>query len=360
MPTDRLARHPVVGTVFPVGSRRRAVAVAGVRRIVPAARPVSPTPEQLAARERAAAKRRRAKEVAAKRLRAEEANLKKVWAGYRTENLDAYLVTGYQDPRINAQSILVRHALVRALFGADFDDLMGEELGHAVELNEALRVRAAELDIDLDASGPEALANRARVCEVIADQAPVFGERWRAALAGRAAPLLSVLEFACGSANDYRAFADYGIARFLDYTGIDLNETNISNATRWFPDINFRVDSILSLPEADHSIDYVIGFDILEHLSLPAKRTAMDAAVRICRRGVHFAFFRMDEIPEDIVNPVRRYHSNTLSAPRMREYMGKRFTSTQLIDIPKLLNDEFGAEHSHNPKAFVLTAEGLR
>jgi SAM-dependent methyltransferase len=360
MAKSRLARHPVLGTVFPVGSRRRAIAVASVRRVVPAARPKPPTPEQLAAREKAAAKRRRAEAVAAKRLRAEEAKLKAVWAGYKTENLDFYLVTGYQDPRINAQSIIARHTLVRALFGSEFDDLMHEELVHAVELNEAIRVRAAELGIDPDASGPDALANRARVGEVIADRAPIFGERWHAALAGRVAPPLSVLEFACGSANDYRAFADYGIAQFLDYTGIDLNDTNITNAKRRFPDINFRVDSILSLPEADHSIDYVIGFDILEHLSLPAKRTAMDAAVRICRRGVHFAFFRMDEIPDDIVNPVGNYHSNTLSAPRMREYMSERFSSTQIINIPELLKRDFGAEHSDNPKACTLVAEGLK
>jgi SAM-dependent methyltransferase len=250
--------------------------------------------------------------------------------------------------------------LVRALFGSDFDDLMREELAHAVELNEAIRVREAELGIKLVFGGSEGLANAARVCEVIADRAPIFGERWRAALAGRVAPRLSVLEFACGSANDYRAFADYGIARFLDYTGIDLNETNIANAKRWFPDIDFRVDSILSLPEADHSIDYVIGFDILEHLSLRAKRTAMDAAVRICRCGVHFALFRMDEIPDDIVNPVRDYHSNTLSAPRMREYMGKRFNSTQVINIPELLRTEFGADHTYNPGAYTVLAGGLK
>jgi SAM-dependent methyltransferase len=355
-----LAHHPVVTSVLPVGSRRRAIAVAAVRRVVPASRPTQPTPEQLAARKQAAAKRRRTKEAAARRLRAEEANLKQTWAGYKTENLDVYLVSGYQDPRINVQSILARHMLVRALFGSQFDDLMREELSHAVELNEAVRVRAAELAIDMAISGPDALTNAAKVCEVIVDRAPVFGQRWREALADREAPQLGVLEFACGSANDYRAFADYGIARFLDYTGIDLNDTNITNARRMYPDVSFRVDSILSLPEADHSVDYVIGFDILEHLSLLAKRTAMDAAVRICRRGVYFAFFRMDEIPDDIVNPVRKYHSNALSAPRVREYMGARFDSTQLISIADFLQRDFGADQTYNDRAYSLIAEGLK
>lgn len=358
--TYRLARFPGVGILLPVGSRRRDLAVATVQRVPALANRLPATPETLASRTVAAAKRRRAAEAELERLRVEEVNLKKTWAGYKSENLDAYLVTGYQDPRINAQSILARHTLVRALFGSDFDDLMHGELAHAVDLNEAIRVRADELGIKMTISGPDALANKALVCEVIADRAPIFGERWRTALSGRTAQPLSVLEFACGSANDYRAFADYGIAPFLNYTGIDLNETNIANAKRRFPDVDFRVDSILSLPEADHSIDYVIGFDILEHLSSTAKRTAMDAAVRICRRGVHFAFFRMAEIPDDIVRPVRDYHSNTLSAPRMREYMGKHFDSTQLVKVPRLLKRDYGADHTYNRKAYSLTAQGLR
>jgi ubiquinone/menaquinone biosynthesis C-methylase UbiE len=353
---SRLARHPVLRAVLPVGSRRRAVAAAVAHRVSP---PKGPTPEQLAARKKAAAKRRRA-QAKARRIQVEESKLKQTWAGYKTENLDTYLAIGYQDPRINAQSILARHTLVRALFGSEFEDLMRAELAHAVELNEAVRVRAAELGVEVKIAGPDAIANSTRVSEVIADRAPIFGERWRAALDGREAPRLSVLEFACGSANDYRAFADYGIAQFLDYTGIDLNDTNIANAKRMFPDVNFRVDSILSLPEADHSIDYVIGFDILEHLSLLAKRTAMDAAVRICRRGVYFAMFRMDEIPEDIDNPVRKYHVNTLSAPRMREYMNERFESAQFVYIPEFLKTTVGAVHSYNSRAFSVITEGLK
>jgi hypothetical protein len=74
---------------------------------------------------------------------------------------------------------------------------------------------------------------------------------------------------------------------------------------------------------------------------------------------VHFAFFAMDEISDDIVRPIANYHSNTLSAPRMRTYMSKRFSSTQLVNIPELLKRDFGADHSYNPKAYTLIAEGL-
>jgi ubiquinone/menaquinone biosynthesis C-methylase UbiE len=272
--------------------------------------------------------------------------------------LERYLVSGYQDPRINVPSILARHTLVRALFGSEFDSLMRDELAWAVELNEAIRVRAAELGVVMKPTlDPDHHADVQRVSEVIADRAPEFGRRWQDALADRQAPALSVLEYACGSANDYGAFAGYGIARFLDYTGVDLNETNIANARRRFPDVNFRVGSVLDLPEQDRSMDYVIGFDIMEHLSLPAMQHAMDAAVRICRRGLYFAYFRMDEVPEHVDNPRGNYHFNLLSAPQVRQDMARQFGTVQLIQVADMLKDNFGYAHSYNRKAYALITE---
>ena len=272
--------------------------------------------------------------------------------------LGRYLVSGYQDPRINVQSILARHTLVRALFGSEFDPLMREEFAWAVELNNAIRIRSAELGIKMRVTlDPHRYAEIQQVTEVIADRVPEFGRRWRDTLAGRQAPPLSVLEFACGSANDYRAFADYGIAPFLEYTGVDLNNTNIANARQGFPDVDFRVGSVLSLPEADRSVDYVIGFDIMEHLSLPAMKHAMDEAVRICRRGLYFAFFIMDEVPEHVDNPVRNYHRNLLSAPLVRQDMARRFGTVHLFRIADMLRDEFGYPHSHTNRAYSLIAQ---
>jgi SAM-dependent methyltransferase len=325
-----IAKNPVVTAAFPTGSRRRAAVKRLWRRP-----PQRPAP-----------------------LRAEEAKLRGVWAGYRQDMLERYLVSGYQDPRINVPSILARHTLVRALFGSEFDALMREELAWAVELNEAIRVRAAELGVKIKPTlDPDHLADVQRVSEVIADRAPEFVKRWQDALAGRQAPRLSVLEYACGSANDYTAFADYGIARFLDYTGVDLNETNITNARRKFPDVNFRVGSVLDLPEPDRSVDYVIGFDIMEHLSLPAMQHATEAAVRICRRGLYFAFFRMDEVPEHVDNPRGNYHFNLISAPLVRKDMERWFSIVQLVRIADMLNDDFGYEHSYNRRAYALITE---
>jgi ubiquinone/menaquinone biosynthesis C-methylase UbiE len=293
----------------------------------------------------------------------EEAKLRDVWSRHDAEILEVYLVSGYQDPRLNAQSILARHTLIRAIFGSRFEDLMREELAHAAELNDAIRVRGKELDVPLTATmNRERLAVVRQAMEVIADRVDVFAERWRTALASEQAPPLRVIEFACGSANDYRSLADYGIARFLDYTGIDLNETNIANAKRRFPDVDFRVASILSLTEPDASVDYVIGFDILEHLSLQAMDTVLATAARLARRGLYFAFFRMDEQAEHQEEPRGQYHYNLLSAPAMRRYLQGRYTQVELIHIASMFKEEYGFAYAHeyNRRAYSAIAQGPR
>jgi ubiquinone/menaquinone biosynthesis C-methylase UbiE len=337
-----LIGNPLVGRALPKGSRRRAVVARAVRR---ASSVFSEAKSRL--------------KLPKETTRQEEAKLRGAWAQKSSEILDVYLVTGYQDPRLNAQSILARHTLVRALFGTRFEDLMRDELAHAVELNDAIRLRAKELGVPLtNTMNPERLAIVRQVMDVIADRAPVFAGRWREALAAEEAPPLRVVEFACGSANDYRAFADYGIARFLDYTGIDLSETNIANAKLRFPDVDFRVGSILSLTEPDASVDYVFGFDILEHLSLQAMDTVVTTAVRMARRGLYFCFFRMDEQPEHQEEPRGQYHYNLLSAPAMRQYMEQRYSQVQLIHIASMLKEQYGFPHSYNRRAYSLIAEG--
>src|SRR5215217_3383450 len=151
----------------------------------------------------------------------------------------------------------------------------------------------------------EGQAGVQRVMEDVADRIDLFAQRWRDALTGCQAIPLRVVEFACGSANDYRYFVEYGLAQFLDYTGrIDLSEKNVANAKRRFPDTDFRVGSILSLPEKRRSVDYVIGYDILEHLSLQGMFTALKTAERIARRGLYFAFSEWTRFPSTRSIPV--------------------------------------------------------
>jgi ubiquinone/menaquinone biosynthesis C-methylase UbiE len=291
----------------------------------------------------------------------EEKRLKKAWATHAPEVLDQYLVTGIHNPRINAQSILARHYLIRRLFGDEFEALMKEELAFCAEADEAIRRRAAELGVTIGVyTDPVKRAQVAEVSKVIADSEDRFEKRWREVLAERTAKPLKVLELACGSANDYRFFDSYGLARFLDYTGIDLNQNNIDNARKRFPGVRFEQCSILDLPYDSASFDYVIAFDIFEHLSLQAMERAMAEAVRIAREAFLVGFFIMVDGPAHTERPKGNYHWNELSAPRIRAAMEKHFSSVELIRLKTLIAEQYGYQNYGNGRAWSMFADGRK
>jgi ubiquinone/menaquinone biosynthesis C-methylase UbiE len=292
------------------------------------------------------------------RLALERAALRRSWAGRRADDLDEYLVSGYQNPRINAQSMLLRHFLVRKLFGAEFDPLMREELRFCVDATEAIRRRAAELGVTMGSYlDPAKRAAVQAASRAVADREDTYERRWAEALAGRTAGPLRVLEFACGSANDYRFLHSYGIARFLDYTGVDLTSANIDNARARFPDVHFEVGNVLELSYPDRSYDYVVVSDLFEHLSLEAMEQAIDQASRLARRGVVFTFFSMADQPAHEVHPKGSYHWNVLSAPLVRRRLAADFDTVTSVHVHGFLRREFGYRHGYNKRAWTMTAE---
>jgi ubiquinone/menaquinone biosynthesis C-methylase UbiE len=290
-------------------------------------------------------------------LATEERLLRLSWSSRDAAGLDEYLVVGWQNPRINVQSILIRHALLRRLFGAAFEDLMHAEIAFAIELNEALRLESARANVSLASFlDADRLARVREVSRVIADRETEFQERWRAALASRSAPSLSVLELACGSANDYRAFADYGIARFLAYTGVDLNPKNIVNARRRFPTVDFQVGNAMDLEQQDGSFDVVLASDLFEHLPLEGAARVLSEAIRVARHAVVLVFFNMAEVPEHQDRPVAAYHWNLLSRARYEAALAAGFPNVTVIPIARWLEADFGYEHSYNPRAYTMIA----
>jgi ubiquinone/menaquinone biosynthesis C-methylase UbiE len=290
----------------------------------------------------------------------EERLLRWTWATQPADALDEYLVVGWQNPRINLQSILIRHSLIRRIFGEVPGDaeLMQGELAFAVELNEALRLEAERTNTRVKAFfNPRRLAKIRKVAEVIADRELEYRDRWRAALAARTADRLRVLELACGSANDYRAFADFGVAPFLDYEGIDLNPKNIANARRRFPDVAFNVGSALDLPHADGAVDVVLASDLLEHLPLEAIDRVVAEASRVARSAVILSFFNMAEIPEHEDRPVAAYHWNRLSRAKMLATLSAHFPRVTGYPINAWLKREFDYPHTYNKRAFTMIAE---
>lgn len=291
--------------------------------------------------------------------RVEHVLLQRTWGAGSADMLDAYLVSGYQNPRINVQSILVRHALIGRLLGADAAELMEEEIRFAIELNEVLRRRATELGVTMGSyRDPVKHAAVRRVDAGIAEREHELTARWRERLDRLETDPISVIEFACGSANDYRAFAESGLGPHLDYLGIDLSEKNIANARRRHPETRFEVGDILHLPYDDGAFDYVIASDIFEHLSLVAMERALDEAMRLGRDGLILTFFNMSAAEDHEIRRRRAYHWNTLSHPRIEERIrAAGFTTVAAIPVARWLKRAYGYAHSYNRHAWTIVAE---
>ncbi len=192
---------------------------------------------------------------------------------------------------------------------------------------------------------------------MIADRETEYRDRWRAELATRSADRLRVLELACGSANDYRAFADYGLAPFLDYAGIDLNPKNIANARRHFPDVTFDIGSALDLEQPDRSVDVVIASDLLEHLPLDGIDRVIAEMSRVARAAAILSFFNMAEISEHEDRPVAAYHWNRLSRAQLLATLSAYFPRVTGYPINAWLKREYDYPHTYNRRAFTMIAE---
>jgi SAM-dependent methyltransferase len=318
--------------------------------------------------------------------------------------LRGYLIAGVEDPRLNLQSILSRHFLVRALFGARFDGLMTEEIRFAGVMDWLLGVinpasepegseavlhalkRGADNAEGLpvpsfvlqayaafsspsnalaipnyiesfllggaDLRGPQAGSRRISLETFQTLWADVLGDLVRGSLLG--IPRLSVLEPACGSANDYRFLKIYGLAQFLDYFGFDLCSKNIENAKVLCPDARFEIGNVFEIPTSDASFDLCMIHDLFEHLSLEGLHAAVNEVCRITRQGLCIGFFQMDEIAEHVVRPVDEYHWNLLSARRMKELFRNHGFTVQVLHIGTFLNEQIGCPQVHNPDAYTF------
>jgi len=326
----------------------------------------------------------------------ETANLIRAWDTTAPESLRDYLVQDVEDPRINAQSIITRHFLLEQLFPGEFADLRYQELRFSAVLNWLLQViRNYGCDplpeIFLAVSSGQACAAALPLPRYVVDAftdlpttvdgvyienyltsallhpAPgdidalpdssrdTFHRLWSAVLGGRdVTPRISVLEPACGSANDYRYIHSYGLARFLRYTGFDLTPANVANALAMFPQEEFAVGNILALAAADKSFDCLFVHDLFEHLSVAAMEYALAEVCRVTRQSLCLGFFRMHDAADHIVTPHGHYHVNMLSLSRIRALLEKHGGQVEVIWIDRLVRQLFGKDDTHNPHACTL------
>ena len=348
-------------------------------------------------------------------LKQETESLARSWAQHQSAWLRDYLVAGVEDPRINLQSILSRHFILRSLTAERFVKLMEAEYRFAAVMNwllkghrfadpeelkeilHALRhgqdnaeglpipLFVQETFAGLPAAGDgfsvpnyiDALAPQTQSGSLPPrNRSPVFDtflNLWRDVLAPEipgqyqfeaggewVRKTLSVLEPACGSANDYRFLRSFGIGRLIDYTGFDLCEKNIENAKAHSPDVRFEKGNVFEIDASDQAFDLLFVHDLFEHLSLEGLAAAVAEVCRVTRWGICAGFFNMDEIPEHSVQPFEEYHWNRLSMARTKELFQARGFDGQVIHIGTFLRRQLGCEKTHNPNAYTFLLQARR
>lgn len=332
-------------------------------------------------------------------LKQETEKLVRSWMRHDEPFLRDYLVADVEDPRINVQSILSRHFVLATLFGNRFEELMLHELRFAAAMNwlvqlakrgggeeerqavlHALRLGAdnaegveipcfllqsfASLPVHVGESTvpnyiQEFLASADFDPGPPADDAKIvntFIALWRAVLGRESPQRISVLEPACGSANDYRHLEACGIARLVDYAGFDLCEKNIANARALFPRARFEAGNVFEIAAADRAVELCFVHDLLEHLSPAGLERAVAELCRVTRHGLCVNFFQMDEMPEHAVRPVAEYHLNTLSLAKTEALFVQHGFAVQPLHIGSYLRHRIGCGETHNPNAYTLLA----
>ncbi len=323
-------------------------------------------------------------------LKLETQRLRKSWIRHDCNTLRDYLVQDVEDPRINVQSILTRHFLIERLFGKRFDPLAEHELRFGLVVNWLLKllkksVTAGQLQAVLDAlltgrADAEGLEIPSYVSETFAGlmlpnyicdllnwtpvettEAPIpeylmstFQAIWSEVLAGEQPQDISVLEPACGSANDYRFIETFGIARLLDYMGFDLCDKNVHNARQMFPRARFEAGNALEIDADDKAFDYCFVHDLFEHLSIEATEAAISELCRVTRRDICAGFFNMHGDGEHIVTPVEDYHWNTLSLARTKVLFERYASKIEVVHIGEFLESKFGCADTHNKGAYTF------
>ncbi len=325
-------------------------------------------------------------------LRQETESLIRSWSCYDRNTLAEYLVQDVEDPRINIQSILTRHFLIRKLFGQSLDFLMDQELRFALVVNWAMsllkqgiqpRGLHSLLHALIEGQNEDegipipkyvtetfaALSLPNYICDLLTwelletTEVPIpdrvlstFQKIWSQGMEKESASQISVLEAACGSANDYRFIDSFGIARFIDYTGFDLCQMNIDNARAMFPNADFRIGNALEIDAPDNSFDFCIVHDLFEHLSLKAMEVALAEVCRVTRKALCIGFFNMYDSPEHVEQYVRHYHWNKLSLHRIKESLTPYAPNIEVIHIDSFLNSTFNCPDTHNKNAHTLIA----
>lgn len=331
------------------------------------------------------------------RLKQETEKLIQSWMQHDDKMLRDYLVSSVEDPRINVQSILNRHFLTEALFGDRYVELADHELRFALAMNWFLQLSSKTMDTEDLQTILYALRNNADNAEgieiphfllstftelpthvegclipnyiesfifeteqsgkskfTLQNSAGTFQSLWEELLDREPDQTVSVLEPACGSANDFRSIDACGLGRFINYTGFDLCEKNIRNAKAMFPNSRFEVGNAFQIDAPDKTFDYCFIHDLFEHLSIEGLEAAISEVCRVTNKALFAGFFQMDEISDHIVRPVDDYHWNKLSMAKTKALFEHHSSKVAAVHLDTFLRFQYQYAETHNKDAYTF------
>lgn len=302
--------------------------------------------------------------------------LRDVWDAHDEVFLNHYLVSGVEDPRINCSSIIERGLLAEMIMGSSQRSLIHDEfLFGAIlcwvrsRLDEGMGAGALldGLSRDVPSAPPGLRAIRQAVmagpllpwlegylaAPQVAGRLDLFQSAWadmlRAASADRT---VEVLEFACGSANDYRFWDRFGYGRIIRYHGIDISTKNIANSRRRFPTVDFRCGDVLDSGWETASVDVVMANDLMEHLPPESAGHAISEMLRIARSEVWLGCFRLVAGNRIFGRPVGSYHVNDIGRDWLR--LACPGCHLEVVDIPRLVARALPGVDYHNNRAGIV------
>jgi hypothetical protein len=323
-------------------------------------------------------------------LENETGELVRSWEDYDWHFLADYLVKDVQDPRINIQSILSRHFLIDKLFGDWPSYLMDHEIRFSLVVNWLMRLIKGGVIHDELSSFQDALFNGESsslgleipgyisetfqmlsvenyVCDMLTTGPPedeekcfddyllnTFGRIWAEELQCRGAERVSVIEPACGSANDFRFIESFGISRFVDYAGFELCDNNVYNALSMFPDVDFKAGNVLEIDREDDAYEYCFVHDLFEHLSVEAMEVAIAEVCRVTKKQACVHFFNMSDSDEHVVEKTGHYHWNMLSCDKTKEVFLRHASKVEVVCIDDFLAEKYNCSDTHNKDAYTF------
>lgn len=346
----------------------------------------------------------------------ESKNLANAWMRHDEEFLSSYLKLSIQDPRFNPQSILTRYAILEHLCEEDISVMKYNELLFSAvmlwvyqnldvlkdpyersclhfaldedyDATESIKIPQIlkeawkrvivfrgekitpfylERIIQLTDEEDKALEEQSVPIDEVKEQwqidqdaISVFLNIWRRLLPTLKIRRGDVLEPACGAANDYSALHYMELTKYINYCGFDICEKNVRVARRMFVEANITIGDIYN-EKLEKEYDVIFVHDLFEHLSEKGIDFAIEKLCKHCKGVLCLNFFNMEEIPNHIIRPVANYHWNTLSRPKVCEFIESFGFEVQTINILTFfkavynLEPEVATDDFYNPRAHTL------